>query len=102
MEAVRKGRWKLHVRKWNVERVRLYDLETDIGERNDVVEENPAVVAELLALVEEARNELGDDASNTLGSDVRPVGQVADPVTLTSYDPDTPYFMAEYDLTERG
>ena len=54
------------------------------------------------ALVEEAKDELGDDASDTLGSDVRPVGQVADPVTLTSYDPDTPYFMAEYDLTERG
>ena len=102
VEAVRKGRWKLHVRKWNVERVRLYDLEADIGERNDVVEEYPVVVAELLALVEAAKDELGDDASDTLGSDVRPVGQVTDPVTLTSYDPDTPYFMAEYDLTERG
>jgi len=102
VEAVRKGRWKLHVRKWNVERVRLYDLEADIGERNDVVEEYPVVVAELLALVEAARDELGDDASDTHGSDVRPVGQVTDPVTLTSYDPGTPYFMAEYDLTERG
>ena len=85
-----------------MERVRLYDLEADIGERNDVVDEYPVVVAELLALVEEARDELGDDASDTLGSGVRPVGQVTNPVTLTSYDPDTPYFMAEYDLTERG
>ena len=99
---MRKGRWKLHVRKWNVERVRLYDLEADIGERNDVVEEYPVVVAELLALVEAAKDELGADASDTPGSDVRPVGQVTAPVTLPSYDPGTPYFMAEYDLTERG
>jgi arylsulfatase A-like enzyme len=102
VEAVRLGRWKLHVRKWNDERVRLYDLEADIGERIDLVNEHPGVVASLLAVIETARAELGDDASDTVGSDVRPVGRVADPVTLTVFDPDTPYYMAEYDLPERG
>ncbi len=102
IEAVRLGRWKLHVRKWNEERVRLYDLEADIGERNDVVDEHPGVVAELLALIHAARLDLGDDASDVAGTGVRPVGRVANPVTLTTFDPDTPYFMAEYDLPDRG
>jgi arylsulfatase A-like enzyme len=102
IEAVRVGRWKLHVRKWNVERVRLYDLDADVGERDDVVDEHPDVVARLLDVIEAARLELGDDASDTVGSDVRPVGLVADPVTLTVFDEDAPYYMAEYDLPERG
>jgi arylsulfatase A-like enzyme len=102
IEAVRLGRWKLHVRKWNEERVRLYDLEADIGERHDVLDEHTGIVAELLALIDAARLDLGDDASDVAGTGVRPVGRVANPVTLTTFDPDTPYFMAEYDLPERG
>ena len=102
IEAVRVGRWKLHVRKWNDERVRLYDLNTDVGERADVVDKHPDVVTRLLDVIETARLELGDDASDTVGSDVRPVGLVADPVTLTVFDEDAPYYMAEYDLPERG
>ena len=102
IEAVRLGRWKLHVRKWTDERFRLYDLETDIGERHDVLDEQPEVVADLLALIDGGRADLGDDATDVVGAGVRPVGRVTGPVTLTSFDPDTPYFMAEYDLTERG
>jgi len=102
IEAVRVGRWKLHVRKWNDERVRLYDLNADVGERADVVDKHPDVVTRLLDVIETARLELGDDASDTVGSDVRPVGLVADPVTLTVFDEDAPYYMAEYDLPERG
>ena len=102
IEAVRLGRWKLHVRKWNAERIRLYDLEADVGERVDLVDEHPDVVADLLAIVEASRLELGDDATDTVGSDVRPVGRVDDPVTLTMFDEDAPYYMAEYDLPERG
>lgn len=102
IEAVRVGRWKLHVRKWNDERLRLYDLNADVGERADVVDKHPDVVTRLLDVIETARLELGDDASGTSGSDVRPVGLVADPVTLTVFDEDAPYYMAEYDLPERG
>jgi len=102
IEAVRLGRWKLHVRKWNVERIRLYDLEADVGEREDLSADCPEVVEQLLAILQAARAELGDDATDTVGSDVRPVGRVAEPATLTTYDPNTPYFMAEYDLAERG
>ena len=102
IEAVRVGQWKLHVRKWNDERIRLYDLDADVGERDDVVDEHLDVVARLLDVIETARLELGDDASDTVGSDVRPVGLVADPVTLTVFDEDAPYYMAEYDLPERG
>ena len=102
IEAVRVGQWKLHVRKWNDERIRLYDLDADVGERDDVVDEHLDVVARLLDVIEAARLELGDDVSDTVGSDVRPVGLVADPVTLTVFDEDAPYYMAEYDLPERG
>ena len=36
------------------------------------------------------------------GDDVRPIGRVDDPAPLTTYDPDHPYFVAEYDLPDRG
>jgi len=102
IEAVRVGRWKLHVRKRDEEQLRLYDLEADIGESHDVVNEHPAVVADLLALIKRGRLDLGDDATDTVGAGVRPVGRVEDPVMLTTFDPEQPYFMAEYDLTDRG
>jgi arylsulfatase A len=108
LEAVRVGKWKLHVAKtnWKEERrpsiTELYDLETDIGETNDVAADNPEVVAELLGHVELARADLGDELTGATGTGVRPKGEVADPVPLTVYDPDHPYFMAEYDLGDRG
>ena len=83
-------------------RDRLYDLGDDIGERHDLVDEHPEVVAELLDVIAAARLEFGDDASEVKGSEVRPVGRVSDPVTLTIFDEDAAYYMAEYDLSERG
>ena len=85
-----------------MERIRLYDLEADVVEREDLSADCPEVGEQLLAILQAARAELGDDATDTVGSDVRPVGRVAEPATLTTYDPNTPYFMAEYDLAERG
>lgn len=102
IEAVRLGRWKLHVRKWNKERLRLFDLQADIGESNDVVEEHPDVVEHLLSIISAAKFELGDDASAITGTDVRTVGRVTNPVPLTTYSQNKPYYMAEYDLAERG
>ena len=102
IEAVRQGRWKFHVRKWNDERLRLYDLDSDIGERCNVIEKHPEVASRLNVLIEEARLDLGDDALNMTGAGVRPVGQVKNPEMLTAFDPNSVYYMAEYDLPERG
>ncbi len=33
---------------------------------------------------------------------MRPIGRVDHAVTLTTYDPDHPYYLSEYDLTDRG
>jgi arylsulfatase len=81
LQAVRSGRWKLHLPRparppWlgglvginhvreedyiTVLRPMLYDLESDPGERSNVARQHPEVVERLLALAEEAREELGD------------------------------------------
>ena len=108
LEAVRAGRWKLHVYKSGrfgtaggpVEE--LYDLEADIGETTNVFADHPDVVARLLALLDDARRELGDSLTDTEGTGRRPLGRVENPVPLTTFDPDHPYYMAEYDLADRG
>lgn len=102
IEAVRVGRWKLHLRKRNRELMELYDLSVDIGETNDLSEDHPDVVGELAALIEAWRVELGDEASGVVGRNVRPIGSVDEARPLTEYDPTHPYFMAEYDLPHRG
>ena len=102
LEAVRVGSWKLHLAKHGTERIELYDLAADVGEQNDLAEARPAKVAELLAEAEMARRELGDRRLDMIGAGVRPAGEVEDPVTLTAYDPQHPYYMAEYDLPDRG
>ncbi len=105
---MRVGKWKLHVAKtsWaaeqNPDMEELYDLEADVGETTDVATEHPEVVAELRVHIERARADLGDGVSSTTGADVRPVGRVDNPVPLTVWNPDHPYYIAEYDLGDRG
>ena len=53
----------------------LFNLRKDIGESVNVAEENPEVVSRLKALAEKARQELGDSATKSQGSGVRPVGR---------------------------
>jgi hypothetical protein len=36
------------------------------------------------------------------GRGVRPIGRAEHPSTLTTFDPEHPYFMAEYDLDDKG
>lgn len=130
LEAVRVGRWKLRFWKRRTmtdedvaeairdgtfdldpssrrEAVReLYDLVADPGESTDVydsvVREDPELIASLDRHAEHARTSIGDAATGRVGDDVRPVGRVEEPRTLTVFDPDHPYYMAEYDLADRG
>ena len=75
LEAVRLGRWKLHVarpkdRTWAkystaedasaIVKPVLYDLETDVGESIDVAAQHPEVVSELMKHIEKARRDIGD------------------------------------------
>jgi arylsulfatase A-like enzyme len=76
LQAVRAGRWKLHVDRQDVkeELPLLYDLDADIGERTNVAKEHPEVVKRLMGLIDGARRELGDQATGVTGSGVRPPG----------------------------
>jgi arylsulfatase A-like enzyme len=93
LRAVRMGKWKLHLpnhpdskaisyTKWPIhiapeDRVLftkpvLYNLESDISETSDVSAENPEVVAELLELLDWAKNDIGD--YDKRGENARPLG----------------------------
>lgn len=102
LEAVRIGRWKLHVAKDGEEVQELYDLRNDIGETNNVAAENPDVVRRVEQAADAARKDLGDGIQNMKGENRRPIGRVENAEPLTSYDPDHPYIIAEYDLPDCG
>jgi hypothetical protein len=71
LQAVRAGKWKMHVpNKMKYASIRgdstfvfdgaLYNLEKDIGEKNNVWNENPEVVKRMLQYADELRDEFGD------------------------------------------
>lgn len=79
LQAVRSGKWKLHVARtknprwgsrWDnhikpedviaFPKPMLFDLEADIAESTDLASANPEVVTRLLALLEDGRNDIGD------------------------------------------
>ena len=80
LQAVRSGRWKLHVFRpeWKgaEHAPLLYDLENDVGEQTDVAAQHPDVVQRLLLLAERAREELGDAVTDRTGRNVRDVGRL--------------------------
>ncbi len=99
LEAVRSGPWKLHFPhgyrsmvgqvagsggtpgKYNYDvktGLELYNLELDIGESRDVAAENPRIVERLVALGEEMRARLGDALTETVGSENREPGRIAE------------------------
>jgi len=102
LEAVRKGRWKLHLAKGKeTEPMReLYDLEGDIGEEQNVYDEHPDIVRELEAVAEAARSDLGDEIPGAEGSGRREVGLVENPKPLAEYDENHPYIVACYDTPD--
>ncbi len=96
LESLRSGRWKLHLPhrfrsmegripgiggtpgKYDWDRhtgLELYDLSADVGERHDVAEANPEVVARLMELVQAMREDLGDNLTETEGSGRREPGR---------------------------
>lgn len=99
LEAVRSGRWKLHlphayrtlagragghdgqpVKYEQAEQpLALYDLVADPAETIDRAAENPKVLAKLLSLAEAARADLGDEATGQAGTNVRQPGRVEPP-----------------------
>jgi len=107
LEAVRNSEWKLHVRKqdWtqagqkeDQEIKELYNLRSDPGETRNLYSDYPEVVKELELKMDECRQDIGDEATGAQGNNTRPVGRVANPETLTHYDPSHPYMIAMYDL----
>jgi arylsulfatase/arylsulfatase A len=99
LQAVRSGKWKLHVPHRYPSMVgaevgadgmpgryargeigiALYDLDADPGERVDVAAEHPDVVQRLLGLGEWAREDIGDELTDRIGANARPAGQVEEP-----------------------
>jgi arylsulfatase A len=109
LDAVRAGRWKLFVGRrgrgsdtGETGLHELYDLEEDPGETRDVADAHPGVVRELEDRVAACRADLGDAAVGIAGTGCRPIGRVADPRPLATFDPSHPYFTAMYDLDEAG
>lgn len=102
LEAVRKRNWKLHLAKEGKPEKLLYDLDADIGEQHNVYDENPDIVAELTQLYDRYRVTLGDTLTKTQGSECRPCGYCEDPKPLAVYDPEYPYYIAEYDKNDVG
>ena len=92
LEAVRSGRWKLHLATGE-----LYDLETDVAETANVAASHPDVVDRVKVLADACRDDMGDTATGAVGRNCRPVGHVADARPLTQYDPNHPYMVAMYD-----
>jgi arylsulfatase A-like enzyme len=102
LEAVRAGRWKLHV--WrDGEIVReLYDLEKDPGESTNLAGREREIEADLEQRLERIREDIGDEAVGASGANCRPAGHVDSPRTLTTYDENHPYIIAMYDLPDAG
>ena len=59
-----------------MQKLALYDLETDVGETNDVSAGNPEVIKRLRASIEHMRGDLGDRLTATTGRNIRPAGRI--------------------------
>ncbi len=89
LNAVRHENWKLFVKRRPdrnqssaLPKPELYDLSNDVGEKTDVADANPKVVAKLLELIKEAQDDLGDGEDH-VGKNTRKAGFVEDATTLT-------------------
>ncbi len=76
LQAVREGKWKLHLALQKRPDVELYDLDADIGESKNVAAEHPDIVKHLNALADQVRADLGDSNTGTKGAGCRPAGKI--------------------------
>lgn len=84
LEAVRMGNWKLHLRTGN-----LYNLESDISERNNVADKNEEIVREIEALANEMDSDLGKGGPSRyegVGPGCRALGKVTNPKPIIDKD----------------
>ena len=93
LNAVRSGKWKLFVKRrprrnrpGKLAEPELYDLSADIGETTNVAKQHPEKVAELVAHLASAREDLGDGDLYP-GTDLRPAGFVENSTPLTKNPP---------------
>lgn len=100
LNAIRHLDWKLHFSMWGNPMEELYNLKNDPGETTNLYEKHPEIVEELAKLAEPIRADLGDAGLGITGSGCRPCARTESPKTLTTYDPDHPYIIAEYDLAD--
>ena len=112
LEAVRSGKWKLHVGKvktigtgintrfesdvWDVPE--LYNLESDIGEADNVYELEPDVAGLLKDKLDQCRGDMGDESFSVVGENVRPADEVEHAKVLNHVDPNHPLVIAMYDM----
>lgn len=95
LQAVRVGNWKLHLPRtreqipwWGrkkqgpIQKPRLYNLETDLAEQQDVADRHPERVLKLVKLAEETRLRLGEFGER--GSEQRPTGTLFPEVPILS------------------
>tara|TARA_B100001250_G_scaffold56617_2_gene43768 strand:+ start:883 stop:2292 length:1410 start_codon:yes stop_codon:yes gene_type:complete len=102
LEAYRYKNWKLHLKKEGTKVQELYDLSKDIGETNNIFDDNKDIVEQLLISVNNCIETLGDKSLNITGSEIRKAGRIENPKTLTTFEENHPYMYAEYDKGERG
>lgn len=69
LSAVRYQNWKLFYSG------QLYNLEDDIGEENDVSQQNPEIVSILNGYLEMIRKDIGDARLGIKGENIRPAGK---------------------------
>ena len=87
--AIREGDWKLHRKEESgkvLEKPELYNLATDIGEKQNLATEHPEIVARLEQLAQSEAKELGDGKP---GPACRKSGYVENPKTIipSNYQP---------------
>ena len=73
LQAVRSGKWKLHTNKGRP--TQLYDLESDIGEKKNVIKSNPEVVQRLNGHLKAFAKDIADNS--------RPAAFVENPKPLS-------------------
>lgn len=97
LQAVRSGKWKLHFPHqyttlagrpggqggkpvpYSTDKIglALFDLESDVGEKNNIAEEHPEVVKRLSELAERSRDDLGDALTKSIGKNRREPGRLS-------------------------